>query len=49
VAKRPVFIVSKQKPFYKEELVEFEYFSGFAVSQKQKCIESLHQNSQNKN
>jgi type I restriction enzyme M protein len=43
VAKRPVFIVSKQKPFYKEELVEFEYFSGFAVSQKQKCIESLHQ------
>lgn len=43
MAKRPVFVVFDQKPFYKEELVEFEYFSGFAVSQKQKSIESLHQ------
>ena len=43
MAKRPVFVVYDQKPFYKEEFIEFEYFSGFAVSQKQKCIESLHQ------
>lgn len=42
MAKRPVFVVYDQKPFYKEDLVEFEYFSGFAVSQKQKSIESLH-------
>lgn len=43
MAKRPVFVVLDQKPFYKEELVEFKYFNGFAVSQKQKSIESLHQ------
>lgn len=27
----------------KRTLVEYEYFSGFALSQKQKCIKSLHQ------
>lgn len=43
MAKRPVFVVCDQKPFYKEEWIEFEYFSGFAVSQKQKSIDSLHQ------
>lgn len=28
--------------FYKEELTPFTFYSGFAVSQKQKSIESLH-------
>ena len=31
-------------PIYREVEVEFEYFSGFAVSQKQKSIRSLHEN-----
>ena len=28
--------------YFHEELVDFEYYSGFAISQKQKSIRSLH-------
>lgn len=42
LAKRPVFMVFNEKPFYKETIIDFEYFSGFALSQKQKSIDSLH-------
>lgn len=31
-------------PAYRETEVEFQYFSGFSVSQKQKSIKSLHEN-----
>ena len=40
MAERPVFYVSRGKVTGK--LYSFEWFPGFAVSQKQKSIESLH-------
>ncbi len=42
MAKRPVFIKKDSYPFYETIEVEFEYYSGFAVSQKQKSIRALH-------
>lgn len=33
----------------KRTLVEYEYFSGFALSQKQKCISSLHKAAEKEN
>lgn len=42
MAKRPVYIVSQSgAPFIRDEL-EFTYYGGFADSQKQKCVDSLH-------
>ena len=42
MASRPVFIaLPDERCFYAEE-VEFPYYGGFALSQKQKCISSLH-------
>lgn len=41
MATRPIFI-SSNNFFYEEKMVEFEYHGGFALKQKQKCIESLH-------
>lgn len=44
MAKRPVFMTTEgTKEFVREEMVEFEWFPGFALSQKQKSIRSLHQ------
>lgn len=44
MAKRICFISRPSDyPIYKEMEVEFEYFNGFAVSQKQKSIYSMHQ------
>lgn len=40
MAERPVFFIRKEKVVSK--LYSFEWFPGFAVSQKQKSIESLH-------
>ena len=45
MAEKKIFIVSEEKAF-KEETVEYTYFSGFAVSQKQKSIKSLHESIQ---
>ncbi|MDD4795413.1 MAG: hypothetical protein PHG03_02515 [Bacilli bacterium] len=43
MAKRICFISTpSENPIYKEIEVEFEYFNGFAISQKQKSINSLH-------
>ena len=39
---RPVFIVSNDIPFVKKYDIEFKFYSGFSISQKQKSIESLH-------
>ena len=39
---RPVFIVSFDKLFLKKEDIQFKYFNGFSVKQKQKSIDSLH-------
>lgn len=43
MAKRPVFISKIDQDYLvKTDIIEFEYFSGFALVQKQKCITSLH-------
>lgn len=43
MAKRPIFIVSKeQDQFINEAIIEFKWYPGFSVSQKQKSIGSLH-------
>jgi len=44
VAKRPVFIPKPERaPFVEEIGVEFEWFPGFSVQQKQRSIASLHE------
>lgn len=43
MAKRPVFILTETPPFFSEVEIEFAYSPGFAVVQKQKCIDSLHE------
>lgn len=40
MAKRPAFFVNQRKVI--SEMYSFEWYSGFAVSQKQKFIKSLH-------
>lgn len=45
MARRPVFIPDvKSRGLVREVFIEFEWFPGFAVSQKQKSIISLHKN-----
>lgn len=41
-ATRPCFIFNKEKSIITQKDIKFEYFSGFALSQKQKNVESLH-------
>lgn len=43
MAKRPIFSPCHNSVGVKEELVEFKWHSGFALSQKQKSIQSFHQ------
>ncbi len=42
MAKRPVFSAYRDRVGVQEKLVDFKWHSGFAVSQKQKSIQSLH-------
>lgn len=42
MALRPVFRVSLDKTFLKKEDIQFKYFNGFSIGQKQKSIQSLH-------
>lgn len=42
MACRPIFEVLLEKPFYAEKNIEFQFFPGFSKTQKQKCIDSLH-------
>lgn len=45
MATRPIFIATTNKnELFKEVNIDFQYFNGFAVSQKVKSIQSLHQN-----
>ncbi|MEH6945365.1 DarT1-associated NADAR antitoxin family protein [Bacillus sp. JJ722] len=45
MAERPVFISSgKEKGFVSTNDIEFEWFPGFSMKQKQRSIESFHQN-----
>lgn len=43
MAQRPVFYVSTTVPYYREELVTFQFSPGFAVVQKQKNILAIHE------
>ena len=42
MAIRPVFIPIETSPFFKQENIEFQFYSGFSDTQKQKSIKSLH-------
>lgn len=44
MAKRPIFLTSKNKPFFEERTIEFQFFNGFSITQKAKSIISLHKN-----
>ena len=44
---RPVFIPKPGEGLVEELSVEFEWFRGFSVKQKQRCIQSLHQTALN--
>jgi type I restriction enzyme M protein len=43
MAKRPVFSPIAIPPYFTDVETEFVFFPGFSVSQKQKCINSLHE------
>lgn len=42
MATRPVFLPESVAPFWKSSEVHFEWHAGFAISQKQKSIDSFH-------
>ena len=42
MAVRPVFVPQSGRPLVREVAVDFEWFAGFALSQQQKSIASLH-------
>jgi type I restriction enzyme M protein len=42
MARRPTFLISEDKPYFKEVNMQFTYFNGFSIQQKQKSVESLH-------
>lgn len=45
MANRPVFIAERNdNSFVKEKKINFEWFPGFSIKQKQKSIESFHEN-----
>lgn len=45
MANRPIFVISDNKnEFFKEVNIEFTFYNGFAITQKEKSIKSLHEN-----
>ncbi len=42
MARRPVFIPTDDAPYVVEHAVEFQYYPGFSLQQKQRSIASLH-------
>ncbi len=42
MAVRPVFVVASDKRYCIREDIEFTFYSGFSIKQKQRCIQSLH-------
>ena len=42
MAQRPIFLPAPNSRLVEERLIEFEWFPGFAVSQKQRSIAALH-------
>lgn len=47
MATRPIFKAINTAPFFKELNVEFQFFSGFSLAQKQRSIASLHFSARN--
>lgn len=46
MANRPIFLsTNNSKELYKEVAIDFTFYNGFAVTQKAKSIQSLHENS----
>ena len=43
MANRPVYCSTDESPYYKAIDIEFEFFSGFSIQQKQRSIRSLHE------
>ena len=43
MANRPIYHATTKPPFYEAINVDFEFYPGFSLSQKQKCIKSLHE------
>ena len=43
MARRPIFIPDSSYPYVEEKDIEFQWYPGFAKSQAQKSIKSLHQ------
>lgn len=43
MANRPIFRAISQSPYFEVENVNFKFYSGFSVSQKQKSINDLHE------
>ena len=43
MAKRPIFVPVRESTYVREVSVEFEWFAGFAVTQKQRSVRALHQ------
>lgn len=49
LAKRPIFISDpKSDELFRKELIEFEWFAGFSLKQKQRSIQSLHDSAREK-
>tara|TARA_Y100000590_G_scaffold89545_1_gene100740 strand:+ start:1310 stop:2005 length:696 start_codon:yes stop_codon:yes gene_type:complete len=46
MAERPIFIPTPAAGLVEERSVEFEFFNGFSLAQKQRSIESLHEAAQ---
>jgi len=44
MAYRPVFEAVEQAPYFKKLDIEFTFYIGVSLQQKQKCIRSLHEN-----
>ena len=42
MARRPVFVPDSDKPYVSEVFLDFEYFPGSSIQQKQRSIASLH-------
>ena len=42
MARRPVFVPDSDKPYVSELSLDFEYFPGFSIQQKQRSVASLH-------
>ena len=42
MARRPVFVPDSDKPYVSEVSLDFEYFPGSSIQQKQRSIASLH-------